>query len=238
MSGAIYLGAAGMAAQQLRLSLQAENLANVDTPGYRREALAVREAEGEASGRRPPAVLIVQPRVEATPGRLLTTGNPLDLALSGDGFFAVDTPDGVRYTRNGSFHIGGDGTLITAEGHPLLGEAGPLVPPDGPVSIGPDGAVEAGGLPVGRLRIGDFAGPEGLRKTGNSLYAPANPEAMEIRPAQVRVVQGSLEGSNVEPVGELTRMIAAQRLFESYQRVIQAAGEMDQKAATELGRVE
>jgi flagellar basal-body rod protein FlgF len=227
-----------MAVQQLRLGFQAENLANADTPGYRREALSVREAESGDPADRPPAVRSVHIRIDATPGPLRTTGNPLDLALDGAGFFCVETPEGVRYTRNGSFRIGGDGVLVTSGGHPVLGEAGPILLPEGPVTIDSDGAVEAGGLPAGRLRIGDFAETDALRKAGNGLYAPVDPESAEIRPAEVRVVQGGLEGSNVSPVAELTRMIATQRLFESYQRVIQAADEMDQKAVTELGRVE
>jgi flagellar basal-body rod protein FlgG len=238
MSGAIYLGAAGMAAQQLRLQLQSENLANADSPGYRREALAVRLSEAQESGAPPPAVLPVHSRIDETPGRLQATGNPLDLALEGGGYFAIDTPDGVRYTRNGSFQLDPTGVLVTADGHPVLGEAGPLILPDGPVSVTPEGQVESGGAVVGRLRIGDFPGNGAMRKAGNGRFGPADPEAVEIRPARVNVVQGSLEGANVEPVAELTGMIATQRLFQSYQRIIQAADEMDQKAATELGRVE
>lgn len=242
MSGAIYLGAAGMAAQRLRLNFQSENLANVDSPGYRREALAIRleagEGEGAGGNAPPPAVLPVSSRIDETPGRLIPTGNSLDLAFNGDGFFCVETPDGVRYTRNGSFQVDGDGTLTTADGHPVLGEGGPLVMPDGPVTVGADGTVAADGAPVGRLRIAEFNRADALRRAGNGLFAPADPEVMENRPAAVQVVQGSLEGSNVAPVGEMTRMIATQRLFESYRRVIQAADEMDQKAASELGRVE
>lgn len=238
MSGAIYLGAAGMAAQQLRLQLQSENLANADSPGYRREALAVRLSEARETGAPPPAVLPVHSRIDETPGRLQATGNPLDLALEGDGYFAIDTPDGVRYTRNGSFQLDPTGVLVTPDGHPVLGEAGPLILPDGPISVTPEGQVESGGAVVGRLRIGDFPGNDAMRKAGNGRFGPANPEAVEARPARVNVVQGSLEGANVEPVAELTEMIATQRLFQSYQKIIQAADEMDQKAATELGRVE
>jgi flagellar basal-body rod protein FlgF len=168
-------------------------------------------------------------------GALLTTGNPLDLALQADGFFTVKTPDGIRYTRDGRFLRDAQNTLSTVEGFQVLDKNGqPIKLPDGDISVGPDGTIYSGANVVAQLGIGVFKDPEQelTRTRGNMFSGPAKSTAKG-NPA---VVQGALEGSNANPTSMMADMTEIVRSYEMAQKMVQNEDELTGKTIASLGR--
>lgn len=250
MSIALYNSVAPAIRQERQMELISNNLANLETAGYKRDAAMFRVPPVEddtlaAMTDAPiPARVPLTVRIDHRPGPLKTTGNPLDMALNGDGFFSIETPDGVRYTRNGSFHLDAEGRIVTSEGHAVLGEGGPItVAAEDELTgiqleIDAQGGISLGENELGALAIVEFEKPYSLIKTGDGLLEAPDGAAALGRPEATTVVQGALEAANTDAVGEMTRMISAYRLFESYQKMMQAADEMNDKAVNELGRVQ
>jgi flagellar basal-body rod protein FlgG len=255
MSGDIYMAAAAALAYEKRLEVIANNLANVNTAGFKRDDVAFQaylsSADGVATTVAPPYPappagasfwVSYASRTDFSPGPLQATGNRLDLALNGKGFFTVESPDGTVYTRRGNFTLSPDGVLVTQEGWPVQGASGELrldaggAGPGGlDVSVGEDGALRLNGRDVGRLRIERFDGANSLAKIGNGYFtasAGAEPAPVE----DLRVAQGFLEQSNVEAVRAMTEMIEILRGYESYQRVIRSIDETNAKSINEVGR--
>lgn len=253
MLRALHTAATGMTAQQLNIDVIANNLANVNTTGFKRmradfEDLlyqTLRPAGASvARGSQVPSGLQVGlgSRPSATygiftPGAIQTTGNLLDLAIEGDGFFKVLLPDGsVAYTRDGGFKLDSQGRLVTSSGYPLEPEL--LIPPDAEqVMIGRDGTVSVrrGGSEgidqIGQITLVRFVNPAGLNRIGQNLYraTPASGEPVEGTPGTSgigEISQGSLEFSNVQIVEEMVNLIMAQRAYEVNSRAIQTADEM------------
>jgi flagellar basal-body rod protein FlgF len=171
-------------------------------------------------------------------GPLRDTGNPLDLALEGPGFFAVETPGGVRYTRAGSFRLDAEGYLTDQTGYRVLGVDGPIqVGQAATVAVGQDGSVFADGVLVGTLLVVDFADPNTeLRKEGANLFAPQE-EAAPLAAEGTRVAQGTLEGSAVNVVESLVRLIELQRAYEASQRVVRSYDETLDRTVNDLARI-
>jgi len=241
MSDGIYSALSGAIAQQRALDTVANNVANVGTVGFRGDRLAFEEVVSREAGPNPDALRYVQVSQQVTDdtgGALQETGSSLDLALSGDGMFAVQTPEGVRYTRAGSFRLDAEGVVRTPSGHALLAaDADPehpelRLPVDGgDVRIGTDGTVSVGDNPVGRVRVERFA-PGALQKEGVTLYAARGPGEPA---AETQVLQGYLEGANVSPITGMNDLITASRSFEAFQRVIQTFRQIDERAARDVG---
>lgn len=216
----------------------AGNLANAATPGYRRDRLFVevleswQDAEGAPrSSRRPTqwADLATAP-VEAT-------GNPLDVAIEGEGFFVLsDEATGVlRYSRAGRFVLDADGLLRTPDGLLVEGEGGPVaLPPAAGLTITAGGDVQAGGQTVARLRLVTFEDPLALRRTAGAAFEAPGQEPIDVERPRLR--QGFLEGSNVNPVDELVDMIEAARLYEAQQKHLQTADQLLGEVTRDLGR--
>lgn len=253
MDPALRAAATGMAAQQTRVEVIANNLANVNTPGFKRsrahfEDLLYQMAQGAAAVGGPvvttlPAIqvgrgtrLAAVQRIE-TQGPIEQTGRPLDLAIEGAGFFQVQLPNGMTaYTRDGSFMISDQGTLVTHGGYAVL--PGVDVPPDAmSITISRTGVVtvEAAGytepIEIGRIELARFANPGGLLALGENLFAetPASGTALTGFPQEEgfgRIVQGSLEASNVEIVQEMVDMIAALRAYEINSKAVKASEDM------------
>jgi flagellar basal-body rod protein FlgG len=229
----------GMQAQWHRHEVLANNLANVSTPGFKRDDLLIVPA-----GVPPPAGAVPLPGGDVTvaqwidfsQGPIRETGRDLDAALSGPGFFVVETPGGERYTRAGGFDVGPDGSLVTSSGLRVLGEKGPITVRSGRVTIAEKGEVRDDGRTVDTLRVIEF--PEATRfvKEGGGLLAASDPAAGT--PATTaQVIPGSLEAANVNSVEAMVNIIEVLRTYESYQRAIQAIDEVDRYAANDLGRV-
>lgn len=245
MNSGYYAACAGLMAQTQALDLVANNLANLSTAGYRGEQPDFRTVLAGrllAVGTNPlnRAIndfgVLSGSALDLSPGNLERTGNPLDLAIEGKGFFAVQTPAGVRYTRNGAFQVSPKGQLITASGDPVLGEQGAIVLPPGPVSISADGTISSLGAVAGKLRIVEFAPGASPAAEGNSYYsAPAT----AVRPsANSSVRQGMLEASNVNPVAATVNLIVVQRQADMMERALSAYyNDINRVAAEDLPHV-
>lgn len=219
----------------------ANNLANASTPGFKRDDLLPvpppAQPTAAGGGTVPDSVPAALQWTDFSQGLIHHTGRDLDVALNGPGFLVVDTPGGLRYTRNGTLSLGPDGFLVTASGAKVLGQRGPIRVPPGRVTITPPGEVRVAGQTVDTLRVVEFPAPQRLLKEGNGLFVPADPAA-EPRPATgSQVVGESLEGSNVSPVEAMVSMIEILRTYEAAQRAIQAADEVNRQAVNEVGRV-
>jgi flagellar basal-body rod protein FlgG len=265
----IFTALSGAMAQDARLETIANNIANVNTPSYKRDQQIFREYL--TSYEKMPDVIQV-PKIPASvesfydmqggdksyvdkdgthtdhsQGSLKATGNPLDMAIEGEGFFEILTPAGVRYTRNGAFKINADGRLVTGQGHSVLIEGNPGQPPEARVitlptneiHVSPNGELFAAGAAIGRLGLLNFVDKDVLQKEGNSLYSLREGMDSPIGPADQAVVsQGYLEQSNVNIVREMTDMISASRTFESTQRAIQAYDQMNNKLVNDVPKVQ
>jgi len=217
----------GMRAERL-LGVVSHNLANAATTGFKRELLnlwRLPPEPGKAAG-----YLDVVSR-DFSQGPLMVTEGETDLAIDGPGFFKVETPQGVRYTRNGAFRLNEQGQLVTREGYPVLGKGGPITLNALDLQFGID---EEGGVHLDRslsdqLLVVDFDHPQDLRPLGQTYFVPG-PEAGEEREAVgSRVLQGMLEGSNLDPVAETVNLITIQRSFEAYLKVLNTFQESDRR---------
>jgi flagellar basal-body rod protein FlgF len=245
MSDGIYSATSGAISQQRSLEVVANNVANATAVGYRGDRTAFREALARAQGAAVPSksmryVTVSKVQTDASQGGLRQTGNPLDLALQGEGYFAIQTPQGERYTRNGSFVLDAGGIVRTHDGYAVLSEAGdrpqPLTIPDrtATVEVSPDGTVAADGAQIGRLRIVDFDDPNMLIKEGNLLFTTP-PEMAPKATDRTEIAQGFLETANVNAISSVNELVTANRSFEAFQRVIRTFGQIDDRTARELG---
>ncbi|MDW8322093.1 MAG: flagellar hook-basal body protein [Armatimonadota bacterium] len=240
----LYIAASGMLAQQVRHETVANNLANADTTGYKADEAVFRAALERAIWRhRDPQKGAPAPQVGALsfgvttdavvtdlrPGPVALTGRPLDVAIDGDGFFVVNTPQGERYTRDGAFRQSADGTLVTADGTPVLGTRGIIRSANTPLTIAPNGDVLANGQVIDRLRVVQLR---------NAVKEGANRFAGNAQPLQQFSLQvGALERSNVSVVQAMVDMIVAMRAYEASHRAVLAHDETLQKAVNDVGKV-
>jgi flagellar basal-body rod protein FlgF len=244
MDSGYYAACAGLAAQTQALDLVANNLANLGTAGYRAQQATFRSL---VAGRAPVAWTPINAamndfgvlsgsRVDESSGSLTATGNPLDLAVAGKGFFVVQSSAGTLYTRDGGFHRTAEGQLVTAEGDPVLGEQGPISLPDGQITVSPDGTISVDGAVVATLRLAEFSPETPLTAQGNALYSA--PEGSALPPAASSIRQGMIEGSNVSPVEGVVELITIQRNAEMMQRALSLFdSQLDQTASQDLPRV-
>lgn len=234
----LYTAASGLIAGERQVETSANNLANASTPAYQSERPLFESYLGEAVKRAwpgakpaaPHSVSVTNSWRSTEAGPLHQTGNPLDLALESPGYFRVQTPDGERLTRSGNFTRHAEGRLTTTEGFAVLDDGGqPIRLPEGTFTVNQDGTFSGGG------RLGIVTAPQQqLTRAGESLW-DAGGRATPVDPAEVSVRQGHLEGSNVDAVRELTGMVAAQRLFELQQRMVDLTGNQLARRALELG---
>jgi flagellar basal-body rod protein FlgF len=244
VNSGLYAACAGLRARVQHLDLVGNNLANINTTGYRGQQptfsslLALRSGapRTELNAAVNDFGVIEDSRVDLLPGNLERTGNPLDLGIEGNAFFSVQTRAGVLYTRNGSFRTSPTGQLMTSEGDAVLGEQGPITIPSGAVSISPDGTLSVGGAVAGKLRLLEFLPGAQVKAEGTSYYsAPGN----ATRPAARSYVrQGMLEASNVNAVNATVSLIALQRHAEMLQRALSSFhNEFNRIAAQDLPRI-
>lgn len=224
MDSGYYAACAGLAAQTQALELVANNLANLGTAGYRGQQATFRSliAGGGTVAWNPLNAAVNDfgvlggSRIDRSSGNLVPTGNPLDLAVAGTGFFEVKTDAGTVYTRNGGFHLTPTGQLVTGQGDAVLGEQGPIILPNGAVAVSGDGTVSVDGTVVATLRLAEFSPDTSLSAMGNSLYSA--PVGSALPPASSSIRQGMIEDSNVSPVEGVVQLISIQRNAEMMQR--------------------
>jgi flagellar basal-body rod protein FlgF len=244
MNSGMYSALSGSLTAMKRLDIISNNLANVNTPGFKKDKMLFESMlAGETN---PPAVPqgstadpILQKDsvfIDYSAGSVAQTGNALDVAIDGDGFFVVSTPNGPAYTRQGNFRISSDGTLVTSDGYPIMGDGGPIVISGGTVDIDRNGQITVDSTPAGTINLVDFQKPYKLTKTGSALFVPTDPQT-KTEAATGNVRQGHLEGSNVETITEMVQMIETSRYFDTCQRVIRGFDDMAAKAVNDMGRV-
>lgn len=210
-----------MAAQQQRLDSISANLANVGTVGYKRGVTAAHEIELDRPHGKVRAITTLA-QVDFTQGNLQRTGRDLDLALFGDGFFAIDGPDGEAYTRDGSLHMTEGGVLVSEQGFPVAWEqlSGAIDPVGMPVTIDEGGNVRQGAQNIGQLRVVDFPDKSQFRRDRLGFWQA--PQGVQPQVSDAKVHQGALEESNANGVEEMVDMISVQRSFEVVAKIFQA----------------
>jgi flagellar basal-body rod protein FlgF len=235
--------ASGMRSRMESLDLLANNIANSSTAGYKadREFYNLYVGPEALDGAEMPATLPVVERqwTDFSQGNMTPTGNPLDMALAGKGFFAVNGQSGPLYTRNGNFMFGANGQLQTHEGHAVRGEDGKPIKADPAkaVSITPDGSVEQDGQVLGRIAVVEIDRQQDLQKLG-ATYFQMNDEKAAVKPATgTQVQQGNLESANGAPAEHAIRLVGVMRQFEMLQRALSIGSEMNRKAVEEVAKV-
>jgi flagellar basal-body rod protein FlgF len=247
MQNALLIGLSRQVALSRELDVVANNIANMNTTGFKADGSLFEEYLNSAARAADTRVSFVQDRatwIDMSAGALERTGNALDVAINGDGFFAVQTQRGVRYTRNGSFQINPSGQLVTAQGDPVLGDGGPITfqPTDRQISISPDGtiSVREGNSKAdsqrGKLRLVSFANPRQLQKDGNGTFNyTGNDGPVEAKTATI--AQGALEKSNVRAVVEMSRMIEITRSYTQIAAMLQQQSDLGQSSIDKLADV-
>jgi flagellar basal-body rod protein FlgF len=242
VNSGIYTAYSGLKAQVDALDLLANNLANLNTPGFKEEMafFTVLNAAGEI----PQAELnstvnrsvMTRGTVNPTEGSLNPTNRDLDIAIEGQGFLVVQTPHGIRYTRNGSLKLDGHGVLTTMEGAPVLGTEGrPITLGPGKISIGEDGTVAWNEALAGRLKVITFDDFTKLEKEGSSLLVSRAGREQE-KNADAKIKSGYLEQANVNAVSSVVRMVEIMRRFEAIQKSIVVMNDINSKSIEKLGR--
>jgi flagellar basal-body rod protein FlgG len=231
----IYIALSGAVLKRRNMDIFAQNVANANTPGYKKERVSFKDYIIPVDNKRD---LLPDGRVMAdlsksiidfSSGTIQRTGNSLDLAINGEGFFALEEG---RYTRNGNFMISSDGYLATKDGVKVLGDGGPIAVQGGSIDISPSGEVIVDAVPVGKVKIVNFPDTGVLKKLSGGMFATA--ESGDTVNAQVS--QGFLEQSNVNAIQEMIQVMEATREFESYQKIIHSFDEAASKTINEMGK--
>ena len=240
MDSGYYAAMTGLEARTQALDTAAANLANAQTPGFRAEREFFRSvllgpdgADSQLGETVNNYGLLGGDRLSMAQGALVETGNPLDLAIEGQGFFMVQTPNGPRYTRDGSFHRTPSGQLVTQAGEPVLSATGQAIQvPPGEISVGVDGSVSVAGGVVGRVGVFDFPAGTNLKPEGANRYvAPQGVTPVAATGASIR--QGALEGANQDVVQGTLDLVMMQRQAEMMQRALTVFHTEFNKFATE-----
>lgn len=250
----LYTAAMGMNVQSKRLDVISNDLANAGTTGYKKEKISVSSFKEEylkrlddsqnfipneaRIGKITYGAKVDEVYTDFTQGSIRATSNDTDLAIQGDGFFVVETPNGPAYTRDGSFMVDGEGNLVTTEGYLVMGE-------EGPISLGEDyfssgaklviqsnGTIYAGGEYIDKLSMASFEDPRSLTKLDDNLYTSTG-EQTEFTGS---IIQSYLEVSNVNTVDAMVDMITVARAYETNQKMIQTLDSVLDKAVNELGK--
>lgn len=245
MDNLLAVGLSHQTAMRRRMDVVANNIANMDTTAYRGETVTFRdhlfEMDGEAKRAiRPIAQVLDFGTIrDLAEGAIESTDNPLDIALTGRGFLAVETEAGeTLYTRNGRLRRDGEGALVTANGQRVLDEDDRpifLTDADTGLAIDETGAIESRAGFVGQLKLVAFADEQLMERRGDTLFATEQPEEA---PQALRVIQGTVEGSNVNAIAEVTEMISVLRSYQSMQKSLDSYAELRDRAVERLPRIQ
>jgi flagellar basal-body rod protein FlgF len=243
MDNAMYVGLSRQMTLRRQMDVVANNIANQDTTGFKVEHLILAEdpqSPAKTLGGPAPVKFVLDTGVarDFSQGTMRTTGNSLDLAIEGPGFFQITTPDGPRYTRDGRFTLDASSRLTTQKGDILVGDGGAILvdTQKGPISISQDGIISQAGQRIGAVRPVQFASLSSLEKTGDGLYRnTANVQPTPATTAQLH--QGMLEGSNVNAIKEITDMIEVSRAYERMARLVEQTAKLSEDAIARLGKL-
>jgi flagellar basal-body rod protein FlgG len=205
-----YLAALGSLEEQRRLDIISNNIANSNTPGFKKDSLYFNNVMDQFT------------HTTMTQGQIRDTGEKLDVALSGDGFLSIQTDHGVAYTRAGNLTVNNAKQLVTHDGWPVLGKSGPIKVNDPTkFSVNQEGQVFDGPDQVDQLALASFPSNVKLQKNQNGYFQPQTPESQPTKPESCQVRQGALEGANFNAVEEMVRLVDTMRNFETYQKSMQ-----------------
>jgi flagellar basal-body rod protein FlgF len=252
MQNALLVGLSRQMALSHELDVIANNLANVDTTGFKSDKAAFSEflmpgaRDNEFAAGKDRRVSFVQDRatwIDFSPGAVQQTGSPLDVAVDGKGWLVVQTPRGQRYTRSGSLSINATGTLVTSEGDAVQGNGGAIQFQTGDhnITISGSGIITAqdssgNSAPRGQLQLVTFDQPQALQKDGGSTFVAPNGVNANPAPAGTRVVQGQIEKSNVNAVTEMARMIQITRSYSDIAAILQQQGDLKKNSLQQLAQ--
>ena len=218
-----YAAALGAFEQEKRLDVISNNLANAATPGYKRDSVHFRDFMFQST----------YPRLDQ--GKIAQTGNPMDIALSGAGYLRVQSDEGILYTRAGNLRLNRENVLVTQEGWPVLGKAGPITVEKADFRVEQGGQIFDDSTEVDTLDIVQFPPDTRLEKARNGYFKPSQGTAAPLPAQQCVVQQGALEEPNFDIVQEMTQLIETTRLFEAYQKTLRMHEEQDANITTKLG---
>ena len=234
MENAGYIALSRQVVLGRQLEVIANNMANASTPAYKAESMQFNEYLIKAD-EGAPLSFVEDAGISRdwTAGTLRPTGNPLDFAINGDGYFVVSTPEGDRYTRNGRFALDAAGQIVTGDGNPVQSDAGAIIVPseDAKLVVAADGTVSTETGIIGRIRVVRFADPQALAAMGAGLYqtdAASEPDLAS------RLSQGMVEDSNVQPIIEMTNLIQVTRDYQAAQNMVEAEHERQRRAIANL----
>jgi flagellar basal-body rod protein FlgF len=245
MDNALYVGLSRQMTLRRELDIVANNIANADTTGFKVESLLVKtepKAPAVTLDGPKPVKFVVDVGVarDFGQGSLRTTGSPLDLAIEGQAFFKINTPDGERYTRDGHFRLDDSGKVTTQNGQPVADAGGGellIDPQKGPIAIAADGTVSQGIEQVGKIGVVRFDSLSVLEKTGDNLYRNTSNQQAQAAP-DARLHQGMLEGSNVNTITQITKMLEVTRAYESMAKMMDSNASLSRDSVSRLGKVQ
>jgi len=237
--------ASGIRARLESLDMLANNIANASAPGFKADRefyglYLTAEAADSPFGTSPTALPVIERQwTDFTQGSLTPTGNPLDLALNGQGFFAAQSPNGPVFTRDGSFRLSLKGEIETQDGHKIQGQDGKPVLVDNtrPVEIGSDGTVRQDGQDVAQIAVVNFPDPAALSKRGNNYFRTDISTMPPISGPQAEIHRGKLEAANSQPAESAVRLVNILRQFETLQKALAIGADMNRRAVEEVARV-
>ncbi len=245
MENTLYVALSRQSALRRQMDTVSNNLANMSTTGFRGERMMFVEHLVKTDGgeslinKRLAYTRDIATLTDTTSGPIETTGNPLDVAIQGEGYFVIQSPEGERYTRNGRFQLDNSGQLVNQLGQAVLAEGGaPVVfaPEDTEIVISRDGTISTNNGELGKLRIVKFENDQDLERTAGAQFITD-----DINPPQdvedANLIQGTLEGSNIEPIIEMTNMINVHRAYDSVRSFIDREDERQKKMINDLARV-
>ncbi|GAB4373618.1 MAG: flagellar basal-body rod protein FlgF [Calditrichia bacterium] len=229
---------AGMLPRQRQLEVNANNLANIDTIGFKKTSVFFRHLLNSLKNQSEAETITSEAMVDFSPGPLKETGNPLDVAIAGEGFFVIQTPEGQVFTRNGNFTLSADGRLTTVDGYSVLGNGGEIQINGNEIKINETGAITVDGQAVDTIRVVTFEDLSELVQVGSNFFSPGDKaDMMDLEPEKIQLRQGYLESSNVTGIDEIISMIELYRQFEFGQKVISTQDQTLEKLINDTGRV-
>ena len=236
-----------MAAYEKWQEAISQNISEGSLPGFKRTEVSFASLDGGTSavgtdgtdaqvmrGSMPSA----SPSISFAQGQLSHTGNDLDFAIQGSGFFQVQQPNGqMAYTRDGQFHLSPDKTLVTSSGLTVQGDSGPITfkSGSGPIAINAEGTITQADQPIGKMAAFDFTDATKLRRVGDGLFSPGDSGATPAKVERPKILNSYLEGSNVTPMSEMVNLVSVSRAYEASQKVVQTADDNQDKAIQMLG---
>ncbi len=226
----------GCMKEEFRMDIISSNLANINVIGFKKDRISFQNVLDKTSmSANAPANITIRPDMEQ--GDLNSTGNELDIAITGKGFFKINTENGIRYTRKGNFTLDPDGTLITQSGDKVMGKSGTIKITGKNISIDSKGNIQTDDGNIGQLDVVDFENYKGLIKEGKTHFKNQLDESEIEIPAESIISQGYTEISNVNAADEMVNMIHSLRAFETYQKSMRTIDDLNNQAINQVGRL-